>query len=345
MLSAVLGLFSQDVAVDLGTSNTRVFVRGSGVVCHEPTVVAVHTSGRGRRRVVAVGHEALPMVGRTPPDVQTVQPVRDGQIADFEVAEALLLHLVRRAHGRNGWISPRMVVAVPHAASEMERRAVRESCEGAGARHVHVVSRPIAAALGADLPVDEPSGHLLVDIGGGATEISVVSMRGVVASVSVQGGGEAMDEAIAAWLRREHGLLVGRGTAERIKHELGVAVRPEAADPSASRMVAGRCLSLGIPRAVRVSPVEVYAALAPNIAEIVEAMRRVLDHTPAELAADIVDHGAVLIGGGSRLRRLDEALREATGLPVVCADSDGGTVARGAGRLLEQTELLRAVAS
>lgn len=342
MFSTVLGLFSQDVAVDIGTSNTRVFVRGGGVVCHEPTVVAVHTSVQGRRRVLAVGHEALPMVGRTPRDVETVQPVREGQIANFEVAEALVLHLVRRAHGRNGWISPRMVVAIPHAATEMARRAVRESCEGAGARQVHLVGRPLAAALGAGLPVDEPSGHLLVDIGGGSTEVSIVSMRGVVASLTVPGGGEAMDESVVRWLLEQHGLLVGSRTAERLKVEIGTAL---AGSTIEKRTIAGRCLALGIPRAVTVTSDDLRQAIAPRIAEIAQAVRVVLERTPPELATDIVEHGVVVTGGGSRLRKIDVALRQATGLPVVCADPDGGSVARGAGILLEQADLLRAVAS
>ncbi len=342
MLSSVLGLFSQDVAIDLGTSNTRVYVRGIGVVCQEPTVVAVHTDGKGRRKMLAVGREALPMLGRTPPDVRTVQPVRETQIRDYEVAEALLLHLVRRAHGRNGWVSPRMVVTIPHSASEMERRAVRESCEGAGAREVHLVSRPLAAAIGAGLPVDEPSGHLIVDIGGGSTEVSIVSLHGVVLSQSVPGGGEAMDEAIIGWLREEHDLLVGRPTAEQIKIAIGTATTK---DIGPTAHVAGRCLRRGIPRSVEVSAADIRDALRPSLQKIARGIREVLENTPPELASDVVDQGVVLTGGGSQLRRIDLALRESTGLAVVAADDPADVAVQGAGRMLEELPLLRALAS
>jgi rod shape-determining protein MreB len=341
MLTAVLGLFSQDLAIDLGTSTTRIWMRGSGIVCAEPTVVAVHTDGRGRRKVLAVGQEALPMLGRTPSDIRTVQPVRDGQIHDYEVAEAFLLHLVRRCHGRNGWMSPRMVVSVPHGATEMERRAVRESAEAAGGRDVTLVSRPIAAAIGADLPVHEPHGHLIVDIGGGATEVAVLSCNGVVSWVCVQGGGEAMDEAIITRLRERHGLLVGRPTAEQLKIDLGTAVPGAAVE---RRTIAGRCLETGVPRAVEITSEDVRDALAPRIAEIAKAIRTVLERTPPELASDIVDRGVVLTGGGAQLRRLDVALRDASGLSVVAADAPAGAVVSGAGRALEQVDLLRAVA-
>lgn len=341
MFSTVLGLFSQDLAVDLGTSNTRIWLRGSGLVCQEPTVVAIHSDPRGKRKVLAVGEEALPMLGRTPGDIRTVQPVRDGQIADYEVAEALLLHLVRRVHGRNGWVSPRMVVAIPHGATEMERRAVRESCEGAGAREVRLVPRPLAAAIGADLPVAEASGHLLVDIGGGATEVAVLSLHGIVSCVSVQGGGEAMDDAIISMIRERHGLLVGRPTAERLKIELGTAVSGESLTATS---IAGRCLRTGVPRAVDVSNADLHDALAERIGDIARAIRAVLERTPPELASDIIDHGVVLTGGGAKLRRLDLALRDLTGLPIVAADDPAQAVVTGIGKAMENAELLQAVA-
>lgn len=277
MFSTVLGFFSTDLAVDLGTSNTRIWMRGKGVVCQEPTVLAVHTDPRGRRRVLAVGNDALPMLGRTPGDIRTVQPVKDGQIVDYEAAQALLLHLVRRVHGRNGWASPRMVIAVPHSATDTERRAVRESCEGAGAREVHLVTRLIAAALGAELPVDQPSGHMIVDVGGGSTEIAVLSLHGVVASTSVPGGGAAMDDAIIAMVRERHELLVGRPTAERLKIELGVA---SDGDPSLRSMVAGRCLRTGVPRACEVSADDIARALFAGIDAIAVGVRSVLERTP-----------------------------------------------------------------
>ena len=227
MFSTVLGLFSQDLAVDLGTSNTRMHLRGAGIVCDEPTVVSVQTDRSGRRRVTAVGTAALPMLGRTPEDIAAIQPIRAGRITDYEVAEAFLLHLVRRAHGRNGWMRPRMIVAVPHHASDMEIRAVRDSCESAGAREVHLVPRPIAAAVGADLPVREPAGTLVVDIGGGATEISLLALSGVVLSRVVTGGGDGMDRAIIRWLQQERGILVGRPSAERLKITMGTACDPD----------------------------------------------------------------------------------------------------------------------
>lgn len=341
MLSAVFGLFSQDLAVDLGSSSTRIYQRGTGIVCDEPTVVAVFSDQRGARRVLAIGEEARPMLGRTPGDIAIVQPVRVGQVADFEVAEAFLLQLVRRVHGRNAWMSPKMVVAVPHGATEMERRAVRESCEAAGAREVHLVPRPVAAALGAGLPIEQASGHLVVDLGGGTTEVSIVSMNGVVASTCVPGGGEAMDTAIVAWLAEHHGLLIGLPTAERLKIELGTAIEDERL---ASAHVAGRCLRRKVPRSVEVTAADVRAALTPRILEIGGAVRALLESCPPELASDIVDNGVVITGGGSRLRGIDVALGQLTGLPVVTAEDADKAVAVGAGRILEATSMLQAVA-
>jgi len=341
MLSAVLGLFSQDLAVDLGTTTTRLYQRGVGVVCEEPTVVAVHTDRRGRRRVVAIGDEASPMRGRAPADLDIVEPVRMGQIHDYEITEALLHHFVRRVHGRNGWVSPKMVVAIPFKATDMERRALRESCESAGAREVHLVPRPLAAAIGADLPLEKPSGHLLVELGGGGTEISVVSMGGVVSHRVVAGGGAGMDRALVDHLRDRHGLLVGEPTAERLKIELGEALAPRGAR---TRKVAGRCLRKGVPRAVEVTAAEVYEVLSVEVGAIAHAIRAALDECPPELATDIVDHGVVLTGAASQLRGLEAALRDATGLAVVQADKPGRAVAHGTGRILEQMQLLEAVA-
>lgn len=342
MFSTVLGLFSQDLAVDLGTSFTRVHLRNSGTVCNEPTVVALHTDRDGRRRVTAIGSEARPMLGRTPDDIHAVQPIRRGRVADFEVAEALLLHLVRRIHGRNGWMRPRILVAVPHHASDMEVRAVRDSCESAGAREVQLVPRPIAAALGARLPIHEPSGTLVVDVGGGSTEVSVLSLSGVVSCRTVEGGGEGMDEAIIEWLRRERSLLVGQPSAERLKIELGSAFDP---DPNARALVKGRCLERGVPRAESVSARDVLTALLPHIDAIGEAIRAAIEDAPPELGSDIVDHGVVLTGGGAKLRGLDRALRDRTGLPVVCAEDPETAVIHGAGRVLDEPALQHAVAS
>lgn len=341
MLSAVLGLFSQDLAVDLGTARTRLWQRGHGVVLDEPTLVAVHTDRNGRRRVLAVGAEAAPMVERVPKDVQIVRPVRDGRVQDFEAAEAFLLHLVRRVHGRNGWMSPRMVVTVPAALTDVEKRAIRESAEAAGAREVHLVGRPVAAAIGCDLPVDQPSGHLVVDLGAGSTEVAVLSMRGVVTAESVPGGGDAMNRAIATWVRDQHRILIGSPTAERVKIALGDALPGATGEAS----VAGRCLDRHVPRAVTLASAEVRAALAPLIAEIAERVRIVLERTPAELLHDILDNGVVLTGGGSRLRGLDVALRDLSGLPVVAADPSAHAVITGAGRVLEDPVVIRALAA
>lgn len=341
MFSAVLGLFSQDLAVDLGTSNTRVHLRNSGTVADEPTVVAVRTDRDGRRKVAAIGAAARPMLGRTPDDLVAIQPIRAGRVVDFEVTEVLLLHLVRRVHGRSGWMRPRMVVAVPHHASDMEVRAVRDSCESAGAREVRLVPRPLASALGAGLPIHEPAGTLVVDIGGGSTEVSVLSLSGVVSSTDVPGGGEGMDEAIIAWLRASRGLLVGRPSAERLKIELGTACDP---DPRQRAVVKGRCLERGVPRAATVTAVDVHAALAPYVEALADAIRRAVEDAPPELASDIVDQGVVLTGGGALLANLDRALRERTGLAVVCAERPDHAVVAGVGRVLDEPALQAVVA-
>lgn len=341
MFSAVLGLFSQDLAIDLGTSETRIHQRGTGLVCREPTVVTVHTDRNGHRRVAAVGTQAVPMLGRTPTDLQAVQPVREGHVVQFEVTEALLTHLVRQVHGRNQWVAPKVVLATPWGATEMERRALRESCETAGARHVHLVDRPIAAAFGADLPVNQPSGHLVVDLGAGEASVALLSLSSVVAHQSVPGGGEAIDAAIVRMMRQRHDLVIGMPTAERLKLELG--------DTSGRRdertlRASGRCASRGLPREVNVSGADISEALRRPVQALVRGIRSVLDRVPAELASDVADHGVVLVGGGSRLRGLERSLREATGLPVVRAEQPEVCVINGAGRILDELDLLEAVA-
>jgi rod shape-determining protein MreB len=341
MFSAVLGLFSQDLAVDLGTSNTRVRVRNTRETADEPTVVTIHTDRGGRRTVTAVGHEARPMLGRTPVDLCAIQPIRGGRVVDFEVAEAMLVHLVRRVHGRSAWMRPRMVVAMPHHATDMEVRAVRDSCESAGAREVKLVPRPIAAALGADLPIHEPSGVLVVDLGGGATEVSILSLNGVVASSVVPGGGEGMDASILRMLEEERSLLVGRPSAERLKIELGTASDP---DPDRRATVRGRCRLGGIPRAEEVSASDVHRALLPHIEAIAAAIRKMVDEAPPEISADIVDQGVVLTGGGAKLRHLDRALRDRTGLSVVCAERPEHAVIKGVSRVLQDATLYETIA-
>ena len=341
MFTAVLGLFSQDLAIDLGSSNTRVYLRGSGLVSEAPTVLAIHVSRAGTRSVCAIGEEALAMVGRTPEDIQAIRPVRESRIANYEVTEAFLLHLVRQLHGRNSMIRPRMVVPIPHHASEMALRAIRESCEFSGARSVDLVSRPIAAALGAGLPTKEPTGSMVVDIGGGSTEVSVISMSEVVHSETASGGGFGMDEAIIEYLQRHHALLVGPQTAEALKIQLGSAYP---SDTEGSSVVKGRCLRHGIPRALDVTTADVQLALKEPTERIAATIRTVLKRITSELANDIVDNGLVLTGGGAQVREIDRALRELTGLPVVVAEEPATAVVRGAGQLFETHNNRKAVA-
>ncbi|MCB9678857.1 MAG: rod shape-determining protein [Alphaproteobacteria bacterium] len=342
MLSAVLGLFSQDLAVDLGSSRTRIYLRGTGLICDEPSVVAVQTLKDGRRRVVCVGDPALPMLGRTPEDIQAIQPVRTGTIEDFEVAEALLLQLVRRSHGSTSILKPRMAVALPQGATDMALRALRDSCQAAGAREVHLVPRPIAAALGADLPVHEPNGHMIVDLGGTGTEVSILSLSNVVHTTVVSGGGEGFDRAIIDYVRRHHATEIGRPTAERLKLELGSA---RLGGTSGTRVAKGRCLRLGIPRAVTVDAHDVQTALAAPLGAIADAIRSAVEAVPPELASDIVENGVILVGGGARLEGIEAALRHLTGLPVMAADDPQQAVVRGAARVLGEIELLRTVAA
>ncbi|TNE91849.1 MAG: rod shape-determining protein [Deltaproteobacteria bacterium] len=340
MFSAVLGLFSQDLAVDLGSSETRIYQRGSGVVIAEPTVVAVRTDHKGRRSVLAVGADARPMLGRTPANIEACEPVRDGRIADFEVAEALMMHLVRRVHGRNGWMRPRVALAISHCATDMERRATREACEAAGARFVHLVPRPVAAALGAGLPVDEAGGYLVVDIGAGQTEIGVISLHQVVHGTVVPGGGRGMDLAVQRWLYESEGLLVGDPSARALKECLGAALPPNRPQRD---IVRGRCARRGLPRAAEIDAVDVHTALSPAIDAIAAGIRRVVKGAPPELAADIAEHGVLLTGGGARLRGIEGALRERTGLPVVVEEDPEHAVIRGTGAALESLAVLEAV--
>jgi len=342
MLQTVLGLFSHDVALDLGSTRTRIAVRGKGAVLDQPAVVAVQTDRRGRRNILAVGDQARAMVGRTPPDIAAVHPVRSGTIEHYDVAEALMVHLLRRLHGRNGWMSPRMVVTVPCAAGEMERRAVRECCESAGAREVHLVPKALAAALGAGLPVQDPSGIMVVDVGGGGTEISVLSLSGVVTSRWVPGGGEGWDQAIIEYLREEFGLLGGPITAEELKLELGRAL---GGSEDELITVAGRDLVTGVPRAQEVAACDVTAALRSPIDAIAHGVKGTLEATPPELASDVVENGVVLVGGGAALPELDRALSERTGLPVVTIDAPERACVDGAARIVEELELLDAMAS
>jgi rod shape-determining protein MreB len=337
MFSSILGLFSHDMAIDLGTANTLVYVKGRGVVCNEPSVVAIHHDKRGNKRVVAVGTEAKAMLGRCPMDIQAVRPLKDGVIADFEVTEAMLRYFIEKVNVRRNFVAPRMIVCIPYGTTEVEKRAVRESAESAGAREVHLIEEPIAAAIGADLPITEPTGNMVVDIGGGTTEVAVISMAGIVYSRSIKVGGDHMDEAIIQHVRRRHDLLIGPRMAEEVKVQLGNAW---ADNQSWEMQVKGRDLIRGYPRIVTVQSDEIRDALEEPINLILEAVASSLEHTPPELLSDIVERGIIMTGGGSLLRGLDHLISEHTGLPVLVADDPLSAVVKGSGRALEEIELL-----
>jgi len=335
MLDTLHGLLAREIAIDLGTSNTRIWVRGRGVVCREPSYVAVEEDDRGRRRVVAVGSEARALLGRTPPGVQVVRPIREGVVADFQATEDLLSHLVRRVHGGRPVAGPRTVVAIPFGTTEVERRAVRDSAEAAGARRVSLVEQPVAAALGAGLDISPPEGNLVADVGGGTTEVAVLSLGGIVHSRSARTGGDTLDQALVAAVEARHGLTLGPRTAEDLKIRLGSAL-PGLVEGEYE--VRGRDARTGFPRATRVAATEVVEALEAPLASIVDVIRAALDRTPPELVSDIADKGIVLTGGCALLRGLDERIRRVTGLPVVVVDDPWSTVVTGAGRMLEDAD-------
>jgi rod shape-determining protein MreB len=335
------GLFSNDLAIDLGTATTLIYVKGRGIVSCEPSVVAVQTDARGTRRVLGVGSAAKEMLGRTPGNIQAIRPLRDGVIADFEITEAMLSFFIKRAtNNRSTLVKPRIIICVPFGITEVEKRAVKESAEGAGAREVFLIEEPMAAAIGAGLPVTEPSGNMVVDIGGGTTEVAVISLAGIVYSQSVRVGGDKMDEAIVAYLKRKYNLLVGEQTAERVKCTIGNAYPGEEVE---TMEVKGRDLVAGVPKTIVVNSDEIRDALSEPINAIVEAVMGALERTPPELSADIVDKGIVLTGGGSQLKNLDVLLREETGLPVMLSDDPVSAVVLGSGKALDQIELLREV--
>lgn len=342
MFSRLFGFLSADMAIDLGTANTLVYVKGRGIVLNEPSVVAI-ADIRGRKQVLAVGDEAKLMLGRTPGNIAAIRPLRDGVIADFEVAEEMIKHFIRKVHNRRSFASPLIIVCVPSGSTAVERRAIQESAESAGARKVLLIEEPMAAAIGAGLPVTEPSGSMVVDIGGGTTEVAVISLGGIVYARSVRVGGDKMDEAVISYIRRTHNLLIGESSAERIKMEIGAATAPDNEGEGRMTEVKGRDLMNGVPREVVVSQREIAFALSEPVTNIVEAVKVALENTPPELAADIVDKGIVLTGGGALLYRLDEVLRDATGLPVVVAEEPLNCVALGTGRALEEIKRLRQV--
>jgi rod shape-determining protein MreB len=342
MFARLLGIMSADMAIDLGTANTLVYVKGRGIVLAEPSVVAI-AEVRGKKQVLAVGEEAKQMLGRTPGNIHAIRPLRDGVIADFEVAEEMIKHFIRKAHNRRRFSSPLIVVCVPSGSTAVERRAIQESAESAGARKVLLIEEPMAAAIGAGLPVTEPAGSMVVDVGGGTTEVAVISLGGIVFARSVRVGGDKMDEAIINYIRRNHNLLIGEPSAERIKLDIGAACPPEDDAEGPYREVKGRDLMTGVPREVLVSQRQVAESMADPVGQIIEAVKVALENTPPELAADIVDKGIVLTGGGALLFRLDDVLRDATGLPVGIAEAPLQCVALGTGRALEEVKRLRNV--
>jgi rod shape-determining protein MreB len=341
MLARLFGLVSSDLAIDLGTANTLVYAPHQGIVLDEPSVVAMVTV-HGDRKVLAVGAEAKDMLGKTPGNIEAIRPLRDGVIADFEIAEEMIKRFIQKAQNRKFFAAPRVIVCVPSGATEVERRAIMESAEAAGARRVSLIEEPMAAAIGAGMPVTEPTGCMIVDIGGGTTEVAILALSGIVYARSVRIGGDAMDDAIIASVRRRHNLLIGERTAERIKKEIGSAV--VATGPEEMRLaIRGRDLMNGVPREITISEGEIAECLAEPIQAITDACRAALENTAPELAADIVDKGIVLTGGGALLRNLDVALGEATGLPVTVAENPLYCVAIGTGKCLEEGSALAGV--
>ncbi|MCP4922945.1 MAG: rod shape-determining protein [bacterium] len=341
MFSRFLRLLSSDMAIDLGTANTLVHVKGKGIVLNEPSVVAL-TEHKGRKRVLAVGEEAKRMVGRTPGNIQAIRPLKEGVIADFEVAEEMIKSFIHKVHNRRSFVSPQIVICVPSGSTAVERRAIQESAESAGAGKVYLIEEPMAAAIGAGLPVTEPTGSMVVDIGGGTTEVAVLSLGGIVYSRSVRIGGDTLDTAITHYIRRTSNLLIGESTAEKIKKEIGCAVVPEKGK-GPTMEVRGRDLVNGIPKSLTISAAQVAESLAEPVAGIVEAVKVTLENTPPELAADIVDKGIILTGGGALLTDIDQVLRDATGLPVSLAPDPLSCVAMGTGQALEEIHKLRDV--
>ncbi|MCH8348274.1 MAG: rod shape-determining protein, partial [Proteobacteria bacterium] len=328
MFSKLLGFFSSDMGIDLGTANTLVYVKGRGIVLNEPSVVAMETEG-GKRRVRAVGDQAKVMLGRTPGNIEAIRPLRDGVIADFEVAQYMIKHFIKKVHNRS-FASPQMVICVPSGSTAVERRAIMEAADQAGASRVRLIEEPIAAAIGAGLPVLEPQGSMIVDIGGGTTEVAVMSLGGIVYSNSARVGGDKMDEAIINYIRRKHNLLIGETSAERIKKEIGSALMPRD-KVGKTMLVRGRDLVEGVPKEIVINQKEIAEALAEPVRAIISGIKIALEQTKPELAADIVDKGVVMTGGGALLGDLDKALRREIGLPVFISEEPLTCIALGTG--------------
>ncbi len=339
MFDKLLGFFSNDIGIDLGTANTLVYVKDHGIVLREPSVVAVH---QGTNKVLAVGDEAKRMLGRTPGNIIAIRPLKDGVIADFEITEEMLRHFISKVHNRRRMVRPRVVIAVPSGITEVEKRAVKDSATHAGAREVYLIEEPMAAAIGVGLPVQDAAGNMIIDIGGGTTEVALISLSGIVFSRSVRVAGDELDEAIAQYMKRAYNLMIGERTAEEIKIKIGSAYKLE---KETTMEVKGRDLVAGLPKTITISSQEVREALTEPIATIVDSVRITLERCPPELSADLVDRGLVLAGGGALLRGLDKLLSEETGLPVHVAEDPLSAVAEGTGRALQELKFLRKVAS
>jgi rod shape-determining protein MreB len=340
LLDPILGLFSNDLAIDLGTANTLVYVKGKGIVLNEPSVVALRKGGQRGTKILAVGKEAKTMLGRTPGDIVATRPMKDGVIADFDITETMLRYFIRKVHNRRSLVRPRIIISIPSGITQVEKRAVRESAESAGAREVFLIEEPMAAAIGADLPVTEPTSNVVLDIGGGTTEVAVISLAGTVYSRSVRVGGDRMDEAILQHIKRKYNLLIGLQTAELIKVTIGNACPT---DEQECIEVKGRDLVTGIPKILTIDSEEVRKAISEQVETIIETVRIALEQTPPELSADVVDKGIVLTGGGALLKNLDVLLREETRLPITITDDPLTTVVVGAGKTLDNLSLLREI--
>ncbi|MCP4355820.1 MAG: rod shape-determining protein [Proteobacteria bacterium] len=340
MLNRLLSSFSVDMAIDLGTANTLVYVPGRGIVLDEPSVVAIKKS-EGSNKVLAVGLDAKQMIGRTPANIVAIRPLRDGVIADFDVAEEMIKYFISKVHNRRFFTSPRIVICVPYGSTAVERRAIKDAALSAGASQVWLVEEPMAASIGAGLPVTEATGSMIVDIGGGTTEVGVISLGGIVYSTSIRAGGDKLDEAIVNYIRRKHNLLIGESTAEKIKIEIGTAAEPK--NDKITIEIKGRDMVQGMPKYKKITQKEIHEALKEPVNQIVQGIKIALEKTPPELSADIVDRGIVLSGGGGNLQGLDILLRETTGLPITIAENSLLCVALGSGKILEEMSVLGSV--
>ncbi|MEW6067235.1 MAG: rod shape-determining protein [Nitrospirota bacterium] len=339
-INKILGLFSNDLAIDLGTANTLVYIRGKGIVCNEPSVVVIR---RDDKKPVAVGIEAKKMLGKTPSNIIAIRPMKEGVIADFDATGEMLKYFIKKVHNRSSFVSPRIVIGVPSGITQVEQRAVKDAAHMSGAREVYLIGEPMAAAVGVGLPVGEPSGSMIVDIGGGTTDVAVISLDGVVYSKAVRVGGDKMDEAITAYIKRRYNLMIGDSTAEQIKINIGSAYKNAGGNQRVME-IKGRDLISGIPKTLTITEEEIREALNEPVTTILDTIKAILENTPPELAADIVDRGIVLAGGGALLRGIDVFIREETGLPVIIAEDPLTAVVRGVGKMLEEIELLKRVA-